>query len=91
MPARRGSTRPRARVVATVETGLRPVNLDAVGARRLGADDEGDQVFRISPATNSVTETIPVGDGPAVVAPAEGDVWVTNFEGGSVWRIRPSG
>ncbi|MDX6543101.1 MAG: hypothetical protein QOK32_704, partial [Gaiellaceae bacterium] len=25
----------------------------------------------------------------AVVAPAAGDVWVSNFDAGTVWRIHP--
>jgi DNA-binding beta-propeller fold protein YncE len=39
--------------------------------------------------TGDVLERLLVGAGPAVVAPAGTDVWVTNFGDGSVWRIHP--
>ena len=37
--------------------------------------------------SGKVVETIPVGEGLAVVAAVDGDVWVTNFAEGTVWRI----
>jgi YVTN family beta-propeller protein len=44
---------------------------------------------RIDPETIRVTNTIPVGDGPQGLAVGYGSVWVTSFEEGRVWRIRP--
>jgi YVTN family beta-propeller protein len=48
-----------------------------------------DEVARIDPATNSVSATIPVGDGPAGVAVGAGSVWVADSLGQAVVRIDP--
>ena len=52
----------------------------------------GPSVFRISPDTNSVVETITegIGNGPAGIAAGEGSVWVTNRFDGTISRIDPN-
>jgi len=49
----------------------------------------GDTVSRIDPATGTVTQRIPVGDGPLAVAADAAAVWVTNYADGTVSRIDP--
>jgi hypothetical protein len=51
--------------------------------------DGSNEVARIDAATTTVVERIPASANTAVVAGAEGDVWVSNFDADSVWRIRP--
>jgi DNA-binding beta-propeller fold protein YncE/ABC-type branched-subunit amino acid transport system substrate-binding protein len=46
-----------------------------------------DSLVRIDPATNGVTDTMPVGREASGVAASGRYVWVTNFADGNVWRI----
>jgi YVTN family beta-propeller protein len=48
-----------------------------------------DSLLRVDPATNTVVDTIPVGDGPIGVAVGEGAVWVANELSATVSRIDP--
>ncbi len=75
-----------------VPAGAYPVNLEATpdGTEVWVPDDEGDTLTRIDATSGDVVERLAVGRGPAVVAATDADIWVTNFEGGSVWRITPS-
>jgi YVTN family beta-propeller protein len=77
------------KVTSTVKTGISPVNLDVLpaAAEVWVPDDRANTVVRIDAITGKVVETLPVGAGPAVVAAVDGDVWVTNFAEGTVWRI----
>ena len=52
-------------------------------------NDLGNTISRIDGTTGKVVETIQTGEGPAVVAGAEGDVWASMFQGAQVWRIHP--
>ncbi len=52
-------------------------------------NDQDDTLWRIDGETGAVVETIATGPNPAVVAGAEGDVWLSVYEGGEIWRIRP--
>jgi YVTN family beta-propeller protein len=54
---------------------------DAVGAGRL---------LRIDPASNRVTATVRVGDGPVAVAAGSGRVWVAAYRDGTLWQFDPS-
>jgi YVTN family beta-propeller protein len=45
--------------------------------------------LKIDPATNQVTRTIPVGDGPQGIAVGAGSVWVANGLDGTVSRVDP--
>ena len=65
------------------------MNLDVVGREVWVPNDAGDTLSRIDIATNAVVETIQTGDNPAVVAGVAGEVWLSNFDAGEVWRIRP--
>ena len=44
---------------------------------------------RISPETNTIVDTVTVGNGPVDVAVGEGAVWVTNRIDGTVSKIDP--
>jgi YVTN family beta-propeller protein len=81
------------RITATVRTGAgREIYLDAgEGAVWAGnVNNVADSTLaRIDPETARVTNTISVGDGPQGLAVGYGSVWVTSFEEGRVWRIRP--
>ena len=48
-----------------------------------------DTVSRINPNTNSVADTIPVGNGPSGIAVVQGTVWVSNEADGTLSRIEP--
>jgi YVTN family beta-propeller protein len=48
-----------------------------------------DEVARIDPSTDSVSATIPVGDGPTGVAVGAGSVWVADSLARTVVRIDP--
>jgi DNA-binding beta-propeller fold protein YncE len=81
-----------ARATATFPAGVSPVNLATLPVARPEVwvpDDKANLLIRIDAATGTVLERLPAGTGPAVVAPEAGDVWVTNFGDGSVWRVRP--
>jgi DNA-binding beta-propeller fold protein YncE len=76
----------------TAAAGLRPVNLAAGpgGAAEVWVpDDKGDTLTRIDATTGTVLERLATGRGPAVVTAVGGNVWVSNFEDGSVWRVQP--
>jgi virginiamycin B lyase len=76
----------------TLPSGRRPVNLAPLDGPRPEVwvpDDDGDTLTRIDATSGAVLERLAAGRGPAVVAAVAGDVWVTNFEEGTVWRIRP--
>ena len=48
-----------------------------------------DTVSQIDPDTNSVVDTIGVGDGPSGIAVVQGTVWVANEWDGTLSRIEP--
>ena len=48
-----------------------------------------DAVSRIDPTTNTVEQTIAVGNGPTGIAVGGGFVWVANSLDGTVWQIDP--
>ena len=62
----------------------------AFGAGSLWASQRtANRVVRIDPATESVIQPIPVGNGPTGVAVGAGAVWVANSLDGTVSRIDP--
>jgi DNA-binding beta-propeller fold protein YncE len=76
----------------TAAAGVRPVNLAAGPGRPPEVwvpDDTGDTLTRIDATTGTVIERLSTGRGPAVVTAVARDVWVSNFEEGSVWRLHP--
>jgi YVTN family beta-propeller protein len=76
---------------ATLDVGLSPVNLKARGTHEVWVpDDVGNALVRIDADGAEVTGTVAAQGGPAVVRAAFGDIWVTMFGIGEVWRIRPS-
>jgi YVTN family beta-propeller protein len=63
----------------------------AVGAGSVWVTDESSRrVVRIDPDTNTVAETIGVGNGPTGIAFGERAVWVANSLDGTVSRIDPA-
>jgi streptogramin lyase len=50
---------------------------------------QGGRLFRIDPASNRVTGTVPVGDGPEGVAAGSGRVWVASYRDGTLWQFNP--
>jgi streptogramin lyase len=72
--------------------GVRPVNLVALPGQTPEVwvpDDQGNLLIRIDALTGTVLERMLVGRGPAVAAVHGAEVWVSNFEDGTVWRVRP--
>jgi streptogramin lyase len=69
--------------------GASPVNLKASadGAWVWVPDDVSDLVTRIDAGSGKAVERVQVGAGPAVVAPSPDGVWVTLFDGASVWHL----
>ena len=53
-------------------------------------NNSDNTVSRVDPATNRVTATIPVPDGPGGLTFAAGTVWVGSTGGDSVYRIDPA-
>jgi YVTN family beta-propeller protein len=53
------------------------------------APAQGGRLLRIDPASNRVTASVPVGDGPAAVAVGSGRVWVASYRDGSLWQFDP--
>jgi serine/threonine-protein kinase len=47
------------------------------------------RLIGIDPASNRVTASIPVGDGPAAVAEGSGRVWVASYRDGTLWQLNP--
>ncbi len=72
-----------------VPAGASPVNLHASpDGRWVWVPDDGtDYLTRIDTATGTAVERLRAGDGPAVVAPTDDGVWVTNFGDGTVWYL----
>jgi hypothetical protein len=77
------------RVLVTILVCDQPVNLDIVAGDVWVPCDGSNEVARIDADTSWVVERISAEANTAVVAGAEGDVWVSNYDAGSVWRIRP--
>lgn len=74
----------------TLPAGLSPVNLAGGGGAKPEVwvpDDQGDLLTRIDALTGTVLERLATARGPAVVTVTDSQVWVTNYEAGSVWRI----
>jgi DNA-binding beta-propeller fold protein YncE len=71
-------------------SGFSPVNLEASpDGRWVWVPDDWDSFLtRIDARSGDAVERLEVGGGPAVVAAGDREVWVTNFEEGSVWRLR---
>jgi DNA-binding beta-propeller fold protein YncE len=77
---------------ATLDVGLSPVNLKSAGHGTdvWVPDDVGNQVVRIDPGATRVVGRLQAEGGPAVVRAAFGDIWVTMFGIGQVWRVHPA-
>ena len=65
------------------------MNRDIVAGDVWVPNDRGNTLTRISPA-GAIVETIRTGVNPAVVAGVNGQVWVSIFDDGEVWRISPT-
>ena len=70
-------------ISVAIAPGSLAVSADAVWV----ANSLDDTVSRIDPDTNSVVDTIRVGDGPSEIAVVEGAVWVANEADGTLSRI----
>ena len=72
-----------------VPAGAMPVNLHPSPDGRWVwvPDDSTDFLTRIDTGTGEAVERLTAGDGPAVVAPTDDGVWVTNFGDGTVWYL----
>jgi YVTN family beta-propeller protein len=66
-----------------------PGAMAAAGGSLWVADPDSALVSRISLASNSVVDRIPVAGQPAEIAVAGGSVWVANTVGGALIRIDP--
>lgn len=51
---------------------------------------EGSGVVRIDPATNAITDTIPLGAQPTDILIDDDSVWVTDLGEPTVWRVDPA-
>ncbi len=79
------------KVTATVPVQAVPVNLEVIGPDVWVPNDRSNVVTRIDRETATVLEVIDTARNPAVVAGWNGDAWVTMFDAGEVWRLRPPG
>jgi virginiamycin B lyase len=78
------------KVTATVAVKSVPVNLE-VGPYVWVPNDLSNVVTRIDRETAQILEVIDTARNPAVVAGWNGDAWVTMFDAGEVWQLRPPG
>ena len=77
------------RVVTVVPVGTFPVDGVVGPDGFVWIPNQGaNSVSRIDPATNTVVDTVRVGPTPFVARRGFGDMWVSNFGGFSVWRLR---
>jgi streptogramin lyase len=53
------------------------------------SEELAGRLLRIDPASNRVTESMPVGDGAAAVAVGSGRVWVASYRDGTLWELDP--
>jgi virginiamycin B lyase len=77
-------------IVGRVETP--PIKYGSLASGENGlwqASFDQDVVLRVDPETNSVVETIAVGDAPEGVGTTPGAIWVANHHAGTVSRIDP--
>jgi len=77
------------RVTATVAVKSVPVNLEVIGPDVWVPNDTSNVVTRIDGETAQIVEVIDTARNPAVVAGWNGDAWVTMFDAGEVWHLRP--
>jgi DNA-binding beta-propeller fold protein YncE/predicted Ser/Thr protein kinase len=89
--------------IAGPRRSLWPVAAAAVGLALIGAALLGffltrgggtpaalaGRLLRIDPASNHVTTSVPVGDGPAAVSVGSGRVWVASYRDGTLWQLDP--
>jgi streptogramin lyase len=59
-----------------------------LGGSGSGSAETG-RLLRIDPATQRVTQSVPVGRGAGSVAIGDGRVWVASFADGSLWHLEP--
>jgi streptogramin lyase/predicted Ser/Thr protein kinase len=76
-----------AAVVTVVVAALLAVVLTRGGGS--GSVGRDGRLLRIDPASNRVTESVPVGDGAAAVAVGSGRVWVASYRDGTLWQFDP--
>jgi len=50
---------------------------------------QAGRLLQIDPASNRVTSSTAVGDGPAAVAAGSGRVWVASYRDGTLWQLDP--
>ena len=91
MPASRASTRGPAESSSASASATGPARSRPAPGPCGVANTLDGTVSRIDPATNAVSATIPVGDGPASIAAGDDGVWVANELSGTVTRIDPAG
>jgi DNA-binding beta-propeller fold protein YncE len=76
------------RVSARIDVGTSaPYNVWAGAGSVWVAGDQGAEVVRVDPATNSAVAHIPVGDGPADIAFDESNVYVIDHRDRTLFRI----
>jgi YVTN family beta-propeller protein len=89
--------------IAEPRRSLWPVAAAAVGLALIGAAllgffltrgggtsaAPGGRLLRIDPASNRVTSSVPVGDGPAAVSVGSGRVWVASYRDSTLWQLEP--
>lgn len=80
----------RTKQVASTVTGANSFDVATGEGAVWAADDNGNAVWRIDPATNTVAAKIPVGPLPFALTVAYGSVWVANAGNGTVSRIDPA-
>jgi hypothetical protein len=65
------------------------VNLEVIGPDVWVPNDRSNVVTRIDRESAKIVEVIHTARNPAVVAGWAGDAWVTMFDAGEVWQLRP--
>jgi tRNA A-37 threonylcarbamoyl transferase component Bud32 len=61
-----------------------------VGGGTTGARAGVGRLLQIDPASNRVTTSVAIGDGPVAVAVGSGRVWVASYRDGTLWQFDPA-
>ena len=82
-----GAPRDPAYVVARLTIGAKPCGVETDGTAVWVSTFGSSALHRIDPATDAVTDVVPVGASPCGLGHGAGSIWTSDFRGDSVTRV----
>jgi YVTN family beta-propeller protein len=79
------------KVTGSVRVGANPLASAFVGSELWVPNIDSNTISVVDPAHDTVSRTIPAGNGPLGVLSAASGVFVTMYKDGAVWRFDPTG